>query len=240
VTTTSISPTDVRIERERRQRDAVAGYRILGSYGWGDDGSGHISARDPEHADSFWLLRYGVAFSSATTDDLVLVGPDGAPRLGAGPINDAAYFIHRPIHHARPDVVGVVHTHTGYGTPFAALCTTLAAMSQEACAFHDDQAVFAGEDLDVVDLDAGGRLATALGPNRLLVLANHGLLTVAPTVSQAVGFFVLAERAAEVQVKCPGGRIVSDESARRVYASIGTPAHGEGVFTWLTRSRLGQ
>jgi ribulose-5-phosphate 4-epimerase/fuculose-1-phosphate aldolase len=240
VTTTSISPADVVTERERRQRDAVAGYRILGSYGWGDDGSGHISARDPEHADSFWLLRDGVAFSSAMTDDLVLVAPDGGLRVGQGPINDAAYFIHRPIHLARPDVVGVVHTHTGYGTPFAALCTTLAAMSQEARAFHNDQALFAGEDLDIVDLDAGGRLATALGSNRLLVLANHGLLTVGPTVGQALGFFVLAERASEVQVKCPGGRVVSDEAASRVYASIGTPAHAEGVFAWLQRSRLEQ
>jgi ribulose-5-phosphate 4-epimerase/fuculose-1-phosphate aldolase len=240
VTTTSTPPIDLVAERERRQHDVAAGYRILGSYGWGDDGSGHISARDPEHANSFWLLRYDVAFSSATTDDLVLVGPDGSLRVGDGAINQAAYFIHHPIHHARPDVVGVVHTHTGYGTPFSALCTPLVAMSQEACAFHDDQAVFVAEDLDVVDLDAGGRLAAALGSKRLLVLANHGLLTVAPTVGQAVAFFVLAERAAEVQLKCPGGRVVSDAAASRIYASIGTPSNGDETFAWLQRSRLGR
>jgi ribulose-5-phosphate 4-epimerase/fuculose-1-phosphate aldolase len=240
VTSTSTPPVEVAAERERRRHDVVAGYRILGSYGWGDDGSGHISARDREHTDSFWLLRYRVAFSSATTDDLVLVGPDGSLRHGEGSLNPAAYFIHHPIHRARPDIVGVVHTHTGYGTPFSALCTPLVAMSQEACAFHHDQAVFAGEDLDIEDVEAGGRLATALGPNRLLVLANHGLLTVAPTVGQAVAFFVLAERAAEVQVKCPGGRVVSDESASRTYASIGTPASGDEAFAWLQRSRLGR
>ena len=53
-------------------------------------------------------------------------------------------------------------------------------------------------------------------------------------------FFVLAERAAEVQVKCPGGRVVSDESANRTYASIGTPASGDEAFAWLQRSRLGR
>jgi ribulose-5-phosphate 4-epimerase/fuculose-1-phosphate aldolase len=111
-------------------------------------------------------------------------------------------------------------------------------MSQEACAFHADQAVFAGEELDIVDLESGGRLAAALGSNRLLVLANHGLLTVAPTVGQAVAFFVLAERAAEVQVKCPGGRVVSDAAASRTYASIGTPESGDEAFAWLQRSRL--
>jgi ribulose-5-phosphate 4-epimerase/fuculose-1-phosphate aldolase len=240
MTATSNPPIELTAERERRRHDAVAGYRILGSYGWGDDGSGHISARDPEYTDSFWMLRYHVAFSAATTDDLVLVGPDGSLRVGEGHINRAAYFIHHPIHDARADVVGVVHTHTGYGTPFSALCVPLAAMSQEACAFHHDQAVFVGEELDIVGLAAGRRLATALGPNRLLVLANHGLLTVGPTVAQAVAFFVLAERAAEVQVKCPGGRVVSDEAASRTYASIGTPESGEEAFVWLQRSRLGR
>lgn len=225
-------------ERQRRKQETVDGYRILGSYGWGDDGAGHISARDPEHTDCFWLLRAGVAFRAATVDDLVMVGPDGSLREGDGPINAAAYFIHGPIHEARPDVVGAVHTHTGYGTPFAALCTRLVAMSQEACAFHADQAVFDSEVLDVLELETGHALATALGPHRLLVLANHGLLTVGATVAQAVGFFVIAERAAEVQVKCPTGRVVSDSAAARVYESVGAPSNGDEVFAWLRRSRL--
>jgi len=226
-------------ERQRRKHETADGYRILGSYGWGDDGAGHISARDPEHTDCFWLLRAGVAFRSATVDDLVLVGPDGLLRDGEGSINPAAYFIHHPIHDARPDVTGAVHTHTGYGTPFAALCAPLVAMSQEACAFHADQAVFDSEVLDVLELDTGHALAAALGPHRLLVLATHGLLTVGATVAQAIGFFLLAERAAEVQVKCPNGRVVSDAAAARVYASVGAPSNGDDVFAWLRRSRLG-
>lgn len=228
----------VSAERNRRRRDVADGYRILGSYGWGDDGAGHISARDPEHTDCFWLLRYGVAFAAATPEDLVLVAPDGSVRDGEGTINPAAYFIHHPIHAARPDVTAAVHTHTGYGTPFAALCTPLTAISQEACAFHNDQAMFDSEVLDVLDLDTGGQLAAALGSNRLLVMANHGLLTVGASVGQAVGFFVLAERAAEVQIKAPQGRVVSDDAAKRVYGSVGQPANGDQVFAWLRTTRL--
>ncbi len=78
-------------------------------------------------------------------------------------INQAAYCIHAPIHDARPDVVAVVHTHTGYGTPFAALVPPLRAISQEACAFHADQAVFDGEELDVLDPVVGRRLARGAG-----------------------------------------------------------------------------
>jgi hypothetical protein len=74
----------VAAERDRRQREMVAGYRIFASFGWGDDGSGHISARDPEHTDSFWLLRRGVAFAGATVEQLALVGPDGRGADDAG------------------------------------------------------------------------------------------------------------------------------------------------------------
>jgi ribulose-5-phosphate 4-epimerase/fuculose-1-phosphate aldolase len=230
-------------ERLRRQNETVAGYRIFASHGWGDDGSGHISARDPQHTDSFWLLRYGVAFAKATVADLVLVGPGGAAITAGGRdagINEAAFCIHAPIHRARPDVVSVAHTHTAYGTPFAALARPIRATSQEACAFHDDQAVFEGEELDVLDVRVGARLAQALGEHRLLILANHGLLTVGATVGQAVGFFVLAERAAEVEIKAgAGARVVSDSSAAAVHCSVGAPSQGDSVFEWLRRTRLG-
>jgi ribulose-5-phosphate 4-epimerase/fuculose-1-phosphate aldolase len=233
--------TDVQSERLHRQQQVVDGYRILGSFGWGDDGAGHISARDPERTDSFWLLRYGVPFSRATLADLVIVGPECQSDEGAdADINFAAFCIHAPILRARPDVVSAVHTHTGYGTPFAALARPIRASSQEACAFHGDQAVFDGEELDVLDLEVGDRLAAALGPNRLLVLANHGLLTVGPTVSQAVGFFVMAERSAEVEIKAGAdARIISDAGAKDVYRSVGDPGSGEKTFFWLRRSRLG-
>ncbi len=231
---------DAATERLRRQCEVVAGYRIFGSYGWGDDGSGHISARDPERTESFWLLRDGVAFAHATVGDLVLVGPDGSVSSNDRvTINPAAFSIHAPIHRARPDVVSIAHTHTGYGTPFAALARPLRATSQEACAFVGDQATFDGEELDIVDLVAGNRLASALGPHRLLVMANHGMLTVGATVGQAVGFFVLAERAAEVEIKAgAAARVVSDEAAAVVRRSVGSASNGDHVFAWLCRSRL--
>ena len=235
---------DLAAERARRLDEVVAGYRLFAGYGWGEDGAGHISARDPEHTDSFWLLRYGVAFGRAAVADLVLVGPDGMDAHlphddRAAAINPAAFCIHAPIHRARPDVVSVAHTHTGYGTPFAALVRQIRAISQEACAFHHDQAVFDGDELDVTDLVVGARLAATLGPYRLLVLANHGLLTVGASVGQAVGVFVMAERAAEVEVKAgTSARVVSDDAAARVYRSVGMPSNGDDVFAWLRRSRL--
>ncbi len=120
--TTSDEPTfdDPAETRVHRRQRLVLAYRLFGSLHWGELGDGHISARDPERTDCFWLLRYGVPFGQATPDDLVLVGPDGTVVDGHGEINITAWRIHWPIHEARPDVVCAVHTHTPYGTPWSA------------------------------------------------------------------------------------------------------------------------
>jgi ribulose-5-phosphate 4-epimerase/fuculose-1-phosphate aldolase len=226
------------VERELRLRELVLGYRLFGSFGWGDDGAGHISARDPERTDHFWLLGYGIPFRYATLEHLVLIGPDGAVVEGQRDYNPAAYRIHMPIHEARPDVVSVVHTHTPYGTPFAALAQPFRAISQESCGFFRDQAVFEGEEVDVLTYDAGQRLAAAMGSAQLLILANHGLLTSGLTVAEAVGAFVLAERASEVHVKVPNGRVISDAAAAVANGAVGSRKNRWHTFYWCVRSRV--
>ncbi|MEP6299021.1 MAG: class II aldolase/adducin family protein, partial [Ilumatobacter sp.] len=64
-------------ERQHRKEMAAAGYRIFAAQRWGQLGDGHVSARDPELLDHFWLLDWGVPFRSATADRMVLVGPGG-------------------------------------------------------------------------------------------------------------------------------------------------------------------
>jgi len=64
-------------ERVHRKRMCALGYRIFAAMRWGQLGDGHVSARDPELIDHFWVLDWGVPFREATVDQLVLVGPDG-------------------------------------------------------------------------------------------------------------------------------------------------------------------
>ncbi len=223
----------------RRERLALA-YRVFGALGWGQLGDGHISARDPILTDHFWLGRYGVPFGRVTVDDLVLVAPDGSATDADGHpagINPAAYFIHWPVHEARPDIVCAAHIHTPYGTPFAAMVEPVRPISQEACAFHGDHAIFDDDELDIVSLDGGKRIASALGPAKAAILRNHGLLTVGPTVDEALGWFVMLERVAEVQVKA-GARAqpVSDDAAVLVHGNVGGRMLGWHQFQWLVRS----
>ena len=204
-------------ERAHRKRMCALGYRIFGAMRWGMLGDGHISARDPELTDHFWLLDWGVPFAEATVHQLVLVGPGGevkdADGNATGAVNTAGYYIHHPLLAARPDIVSASHTHTAFGTPWSANVEPFRALSQEACAFVFDQALFDDEEVEVLSIDGGKRIAAALGNRKFCILRNHGLLTVGRSVEESVGWFVMAERVAEVHVKAPNGRPISDEAA---------------------------
>ena len=82
---------------------------------------------------------------------------------GEGSINPAAYYIHWPIHEARPDIVSAAHTHTPFGTPFSALVQHLRPITQEACAFYDDHSIFDDEEVDIQLIDGGKRIGSRSG-----------------------------------------------------------------------------
>lgn len=224
--------------RFRVRRDVALGYRIFAALRWGDLGDGHISGRDPERSDHFWVLARDVSFDRATIGDLVLVGPDGRSVDGTA-YNVTAFNIHGPIHDARPDVVSAAHTHTQWGTPFAAERRLVDPISQEACSFFDDQSVFDDEEVQVASPDGGRRIAEALGSNRAVVLANHGMLTVGASVAEAVGAFVTLERVCEIQLKAPGAKPISDAGARRAKADLGLPDGFARAFDYLVWRHVG-
>ncbi|MET0897315.1 MAG: class II aldolase/adducin family protein [Mycobacterium sp.] len=225
---------DPEMLRAHRKRQLALAYRVFGTLGWGSLGDGHISARDPERTDCFWLGRYGVPFRHLTTDDLVLVRADGTVE-GGGHINMAAYYIHAPVHEARPDIVAAAHCHTPYGTPFSATVTKLAPISQESCAFFDDHEIFDDDEVSIASTDGGKRIAAAMGGTRAVILRNHGLLTVGATVDAAVGYFLMMERCAEVQVKAPAAQPIDAQMARRVHDEFDEPAAWQ-AFQWARRT----
>jgi len=227
--------------RARRKRDVALGYRLLAAQRWGDTGDGHISARDPERTDAFWLLRYGVSFHEATVADLVLVGPGGEvlEGVGAGGINVAAYYIHHPVLMARPEIVSATHVHTGWGTPFAAERRPILPITQESCIFFEDHALFDDEEVQVQDTDGGRRIAEAMGGNRSVILANHGLLTVGETVAQSVGTFITMERVCEAHMKARDAKPISDEAARYAKQDLIKDGAGRAAFRALVGRHIG-
>lgn len=229
---------DMALTRQHRKTRLALAYRLFGSRGWGTGGDGHISVRDPLQPDHFWLLRYGVSFAQATVADLVLVAPDGTLAAGDGEINPTAFYIHGPIHAERTDAVGVAHTHTPYGTPWSACAEPFAMICQEATAFHGDQALFDDGEVDIQDVRGGQRIAAALGDHRLIILRNHGLLTLGDNLDETIGWFVLAERVAEVHCKAPRPRPIGDDDALRSSTFVASAAQAWTTFNWEVRAAV--
>lgn len=225
--------------RAKRKRDVALGYRLLAANKWGDAGDGHISARDPERMDCFWTLRYGVSYHRARVDDLVLVGPDGELVEGEGPLNMAAYYIHYPILRSRDDAVSATHVHTGWGTPFSAEVRPIEPITQEACVFFEDHAIFDDEEVQVQSVEAGQRIADALGANRAIILRNHGLLTVGDRVAEAVGSFIQMERVAEAHMKAREAQPISAAAARFAKEDLVRLGAGRSAFWSMVDRHIG-
>lgn len=232
----AVPPTTDDLEELRllRKWEVAIGYRIFAGHRWGLLGDGHISARDPILTDHFWVLGYGIPFHDATVHDLTLVGPDGRGADGSE-VNTAGYCIHHPILDSRPELVSAAHTHTGFGTPWSANVAPFQAISQEACAFVFDQSLFEGEDLEVLTTEVGYRIARAMGDTKLCILRNHGLLTGGGSPAEAVGWFVMAERVAEVHVKATAAKAISDAAAKEVASTLAVPDVGWRLFQWAAR-----
>src|SRR6185503_7384602 len=108
-------------ERRHRKARLAGGFRIFAACGFSEGVVGHITARDPEFTDTFWVNPFGLHFSLLTVSDLIRVSHNGKVLEGNRPVNAAAFAIHSRIHAARPDAVGAAHAPSTYGRAFAAL-----------------------------------------------------------------------------------------------------------------------
>ncbi|MCT9089363.1 class II aldolase/adducin family protein [Streptomyces sp. ASQP_92] len=187
-------------ERQHRKERLAGALRLFARFGFEEGVSGHVTARDPELADCYWVNPFGVPFAHVTAGELILVNGDGQVVRGGHHVNQAAFTVHAQVHRARPDAVAVVHTHSTYGRALAALGEFVEPYTQEACAFFEDHAVYDAYTGVIVDAEEGRRIAAALGSYKAVVLRNHGLLTVGDSVDAAAWWFLSMERCAKVQL----------------------------------------
>lgn len=198
----AMPPRHDSVEDERRHRkERLAGaLRLFGRQGFEDGVSGHITVRDPQYTDCFWVNPFGVPFAHITVSDLVLVNSEGQVVEGGHHVNQAAFTVHSQVHAARPDVVAVAHCHSVHGRALSALGEPLEPITQESCAFYEDHALYDSYSGVAVDAEEGRRIAGVLGSGKALVLRNHGLLTVGDSVDAAAWWFLSLERSCQVQL----------------------------------------
>jgi ribulose-5-phosphate 4-epimerase/fuculose-1-phosphate aldolase len=225
-----------RVSREEWQVrcDLAAAYQLAAIYRWTDLIYTHFSARVPGSGD-FLINAYGLMFDEIRASNLVKVNVKGDildDPTGHG-INQAGFVIHGCVHEARPEIHAVLHTHTRAGVAVSAMKCGLLPISQHAMlvygrlAYHDYEGI-------ALEMDERARLARDLGRNAAaMILRNHGLLALGPTVGQAFEVMYYLDTACQIQVDaCAGGMenvLTMSEEAKRTsikqFSRPDRPAH---------------
>jgi ribulose-5-phosphate 4-epimerase/fuculose-1-phosphate aldolase len=220
-------------ERLHRKQRLAAGFRLFSRFGFDEGVAGHITARDPEFPDTFWVNPFGVHFSQIKVSNLIRCDHSGKVVEGEYPVNTAAFVIHSRVHAARPDAVAAAHSHSTYGRAFSTLGRTLAPITQDVCAFYNDHALYDDFGGVVVELDEGQRIANAIGKHKAAILQNHGLITVGGSVDEAVWWFITMERSCQVQLLAEAAlsdgetlKLISPKAAAQAYAITGSAFAG--------------
>lgn len=172
---------------------------------------------------TFLLNRYGLHWSEVSASNLLALDAAGRILAGDGEYEKTAFWIHSRIHLAHPQAACVLHTHMPHATALTLLeDARLEMVEQNALRFYNDIAYDDTYNGLVVDEAEGDRLARVLGTKRVLFLANHGVIVVAPTVAEAFDALYYLERACRLQVlaRMMGGkrRAVRPEVVERTFA----------------------
>ena len=198
-----------------RPPEHAAAYRLCALYGWTDLNNTHISARVPGTEDEFLLNPFGLFFEEITASSLIRVDRAGNVVSGSDfGMNKAGFIIHGAIHLNHPHLHYVMHTHSRYGVAVSMQKEGLLPNSQKALtilgwtAYHD----FEGT---ATEADEQPRIVRDLGDRRLLILRNHGLLSVGETMGEAFVWIYRLETACRHQIDALAGGAELQPLSRR-------------------------
>ncbi|XP_026152588.1 alpha-adducin isoform X3 [Mastacembelus armatus] len=181
----------------------AAFYRLADLFGWSELIYNHLTVRVSSDQERFLVVPFGLLYSEVTASSLVKINfqaeivDRGSTNLG---VNQAGFILHSAIYAARPDVKCIVHIHTPAGAAVSAMKCGLLPISPEALslgevAYHDYHGI-------LVDEEERTLIQRNLGPNsKVLILRNHGLVSVGETVEEAFYYIHNLVTACEIQVR---------------------------------------
>ena len=190
---------DMTAQEWQARCDLAACYRLADIYGWSDLFDTHISLRIPG-TNHFLLNPLGMLFDEITASCLIKVDEDGNElNQSEYPINPAGFTIHSAIHMSSHELNAVLHTHTRAGNAVACMDEGLLPVHQKALvilgfvAYHDYESV-------ALNLEERERIVKDLGDKRILILRNHGLMTVGRSIGEAFVWMSRIESACRYQL----------------------------------------
>jgi ribulose-5-phosphate 4-epimerase/fuculose-1-phosphate aldolase len=218
----------------------IAAGRILVDEDQGDLIFGHVTARLPSDPGLFLMKPHTIGLEEMTPENIITCNIEGDKVAGTMP-RHLEVFIHSEILRVRPDVQAVVHTHAPYAVAFSSLGRPLLPIGHEGSVFCDGLPVFSETSDLIVDQGRGKAVAKALGEFNVLLLRNHGVVTVGRTVEEATVLALFLEKACKTQLmveSCGGAKHVSTPEDAKTKKGRILPQCMQ-VFNYLTRRCMG-
>lgn len=243
MTTTSHQAAQPMGEAEWQARQQLAAcYRIFAHMSWDELIYNHISLRVPGEEDAFLINPFGLLYTEVTASNLVKIDIDGNKLAESPyPVNRAGFVQHSLFHRHLPDAHCIIHTHSTAGMAVASTVEGLqptdfySGMFAGHIAYHDFEGV-------TIRDEEGARLIENLGDKRVMILRNHGLLVMGPSVAAAFQSYYFLERACAIQIatrqagtplRVPDAVIGVHQ--RDIYAATPPGQRGAAEFAAMTR-----
>lgn len=155
---------------------------------------GNMSARDRESG-FFTIKPAGIEYPDIVPEDMVVIDLEG--RIVEGDLKPSTEWpMHLVVYQERPDINAIIHTHSAYATSFATVGKDIPVLNGEAAAL--------GGTIKCARYERGGTrelgvaALEALGDRDAVLLRNHGLITVGPTLKRAFYAAVIVENSAQL------------------------------------------
>jgi L-ribulose-5-phosphate 4-epimerase len=188
--------------------------------------SGNVSVRDPDSG-LVAIKPSGVRYEDLTAASMVVIDLDGRVVEGdLKPSSDTASHLY--IYRHRPDVNGVVHTHSRFATAFAAVGRSIPVYLTAQADEFGGEIPCAGFAM-IGDEEIGAQVVATIGTSPAVLLRNHGVFTVGPSAAAAVKAAVMTEDiAATVWAALQIGQpdVLDDEVVARLHRRY-TTAYGQ-------------
>ncbi|XP_015276140.1 PREDICTED: alpha-adducin isoform X3 [Gekko japonicus] len=219
----------------------AAFYRLADLFGWSQLIYNHITVRVNSEQEHFLIVPFGLLYSEVTASSLVKINIQGdvidrgSTNLG---VNQAGFTLHSAIYAARPDIKCIVHIHTPAGAAVSAMKCGLLPLSPEALslgevAYHDYHGILVDEEEKVL-------IQKNLGPkSKVLILRNHGLVSVGESVEEAFYYIHNLVVACEIQVRTltsaggPDNLVLLDPGKYKAKSRCHESPEGEGTASHL-------
>src|SRR5499426_4691731 len=212
--------------------------RVLASQDQGDFVAGHVTVRLPDDPSRFLMKPATIGLDEMTIDNIITVDLEGQKVAGTMPRHNEV-FIHSEVLRARPEIQCVIHTHAPHAVAFSSLGRELVPVNNEAGYFYKQLPIFSETSDLIVTQERGKSVARCLGQHGALILRNHGIVTAARSIEEAVWIALKLERACRVQMlaEAAGGPklVAAGDDLKATRARSNRPDLHTNVFTYLVR-----